>query len=62
MNSRGHLIISVVKSLLRMFSCAWCVFASTITGSLTCSLIPLALGFLGAEILGVVEELVDEMD
>lgn len=38
--------------MLRMGACAWSIF----TGSLT----PLALGFLIAEFLGIIEELVDE--
>lgn len=51
MNSKGHLILSLLKSLLR---CSGCI-ASLLSGD------PLymAFSFLGAEILGILEELVD---
>ena len=52
MNSFGHLTVSIMKSLLRMGACAWCISTGNV--------IPLAIGFLGAEALGIVEELVDK--
>ena len=52
MNSKGHLFISVSKSIVRIGSCVW----SLISGKVT----PLAVGFLGAEVLGILEELVDK--
>ena len=51
MNSKGHLITSAVKSSVRIISCV-CSLAKH-------SLIVLAGGFLLAELLGIVEELVD---
>ena len=50
MNSTGHLLVSIAKSLLRI--CAWCICTGAV--------IPLAMGFLAAEVLGIVEELVDK--
>ena len=52
MNSTGHLIVSISKSFLRIFSC--------ILAYGTHNVEYLALGFLIAEILGVLEELVDK--
>lgn len=52
MNSTGHLLVSIAKSLLRIGVCAWCIYTGAI--------IPLAVGFLAAEVLGIVEELVDK--
>lgn len=52
MNSIGHLAISIVKSSLRIGSCIWCIASN--------SIIPLAWGFLIAELLGIAEELVDK--
>lgn len=52
MNSTGHLVISIAKSALRIGSCIYCMA----TGLLW----PLAAGFLVAEVLGVLEELVDK--
>ena len=52
MNSKGHLIISFVKSFIRV--------AGGIVALSTNSVIPLALGVMVAEIGGVLEELVDE--
>ena len=51
MNSKGHLIISAVKSSIRIVSCV-CSLAKH-------SLSILAGGLLVAELLGIVEELVD---
>jgi hypothetical protein len=51
-NSTGHLLVSIAKSLLRIGACAWCIY--------TGALIPLAVGFLSAEVLDIVEELVDK--
>jgi len=52
MNSTGHLIISVVKSAIRMASCVITIESK--------SIIPMAVGFLIAEILGILEEVVDK--
>ena len=52
MNSKGHLIISLVKSFIR-------VVGGIITLS-TNSVVPLAIGVMVAEIGGVLEELVDK--
>jgi hypothetical protein len=52
MNSFGHLAVSIMKSLLRIGSCAWCIYTGAV--------VPLAIGFLAAEVLGIVEELVDK--
>ena len=51
MNSIGHLTISIAKSLIRIGACAWCIK--------TGSVVPLAIGFLAAEVLGIAEETVD---
>lgn len=52
MKSRGHFVISVVKSIIRLISS---------TASLvTMNLVPMALGFAIAEILGILEEIVDK--
>lgn len=52
MNSYGHLIVSILKSTLRIGSCIYCLVSNILW--------PLAAGFLVAEILGVLEEIVDE--
>ena len=52
MNSFGHLAVSIMKSLLRIGACAWGIHAGVV--------VPLASGFLAAEVLGIVEELVDK--
>ncbi len=52
MNSLGHFLISLVKSLLRIGACVW-------TG-LTGNIVVLAVGFGIAEILGILEEIVDK--
>ena len=52
MNSKGHLIISLAKSVIR-------VIGGVIT-LVTGSIIPLAVGIIIAEIGGVLEELVDK--
>ena len=52
MNSKGHLFISIAKSAVRIGACGWAL--------VTDSVIPLAVGFLGAEVLGIAEELVDK--
>ena len=54
MNSFGHLIVSLVKSILRIFACVWCIYSG--------SVMPLAIGFLAAEVLGILEELLDKRD
>ena len=52
MNSFGHLTVSIAKSALRIGACIWCICTGTV--------LPLAIGFLAAEVLGIVEELVDK--
>ena len=52
MNSKDHLIISLVKSFIRV--------AGGIIALATNSVIPLAIGIMMAEIGGVLEELVDK--
>ena len=52
MNSKGHLIISLVKSFVRV--------TGGIITLVTNSVIPLAIGVMVAEIGGVLEELVDK--
>lgn len=52
MNSKGHLIISLTKSAIRV--------VGGITTLITGSIIPLATGITIAEIGGVLEELVDK--
>lgn len=52
MNSKGHLIISLAKSAIR-------VVGGVIT-LVTGSIVPLAVGIIVAEIGGVLEELVDK--
>lgn len=51
MNSKGHLYVSTLKSAIRISAC--------IISFLKHSMPTLALGFLVAEVLGVIEELVD---
>ena len=52
MNSKGHLIISLAKSIIRV--------VGGIATLITSSIIPLAAGIIIAEIGGVLEELVDK--
>lgn len=52
MNSKGHLIISLAKSAIR-------VVGSVITLS-TNSIVSLAIGIIVAEVGGVLEEIVDK--
>ena len=52
MNSKGHLIISLIKSGIRI--------AGAISSLFLGSIIPLATGIIIAEIGGILEELVDE--
>jgi len=52
MNSFGHLAASIAKSVLRIGACIWCICTGTV--------LPLAVGLLLAEVLGIVEELVDK--
>lgn len=52
MNSKGHLIISLVKSGVRVMG----GIITLVTGSI----IPLVVGVMVAEIGGVLEELVDK--
>lgn len=52
MNSKGHLIISLTKSAIRVIG--------GIVTLITNSLVPVAIGVIVAEIGGVLEELVDK--
>ena len=52
MNSKGHLFISLAKSIIRVIG----GILSLIKGSI----VPLAVGIIVAEIGGVAEELVDK--
>ena len=52
MNSKGHLFISLCKSIIRIFSGIVTIYKK--------SVIPIALGFVIAETLGIAEELVDK--
>lgn len=52
MNSKGHLIISLAKSAIRVIG----GIVTLVTGSI----VPLAVGIIVAEIGGVLEELVDK--
>lgn len=52
MNSKGHLFISLGKSVIRVIG----GIATLVNGSI----IPLAVGIIVAEVGGVLEELVDE--
>ena len=52
MNSKGHLLISLAKSVIR-------VIGGIVTLT-TGSVIPVAIGIIVAEIGGVLEELVDK--
>lgn len=51
MNSKGHLAFSIIKSVVRIIACT--------TAVMTQSLTVLAVGLGLAEVLGIVEELVD---
>lgn len=52
MNSKGHLLTSLLKSCIRIISCIIAYKYSALN--------VLALGFLLAEIVGIAEELVDK--
>ena len=52
MNSKGHLLISLAKSVIRIIG--------GIVTLTTGSVIPVAIGVIVAEIGGVLEELVDK--
>jgi hypothetical protein len=52
MNSKGHLFISIAKSICRI--------GAAIIATLTKSVTILAIGFGIAEILGIAEEIVDK--
>lgn len=52
MNSKGHLIVSLAKSAIRV--------AGAIVTLITKSIIPVAIGVMVAEVGGVLEELVDK--
>jgi len=52
MNSKGHLIISLAKSAIRIIG--------SISTLIMGSVVPLAIGIMVAEIGGIAEELVDK--
>lgn len=52
MNSKGHLVVSILKSVLRMGACLWTICTGNV--------FVLAMGLFLAEGLGIVEELVDK--
>lgn len=52
MNSKGHLTTSLFKSAIRMGGCIAALYFS--------SVIILAVTFFAAEMLGIVEELIDQ--
>lgn len=52
MNSLGHFLVSLGKSILRIGACVWT--------AITVDVVILAIGFVLAEVLGIVEELVDK--
>lgn len=52
MNSKGHLFISITKSSLRILSCVIAIMIGSFE--------PLVIGFGGAELFGILEELVDK--
>lgn len=52
MNSKGHLYVSLAKSVIRIGACIWSFAVGNIA--------PMAIGFLGAEVLGIAEELLDK--
>lgn len=52
MNSLGHFLISLVKSILRIGACVWTVVSKDVA--------VLAIGFGIAELLGILEEVVDK--
>jgi hypothetical protein len=52
MKSKGHLLISLIKSVIRIISCVIAYLMHTWE--------VIAIGFVIAELLGVIEELVDK--
>lgn len=59
MNSKGHLTFSLVKSVLRIIGGILLgILASR--ELLSAGMIAFAISFVGAEVLGIFEELVDE--
>lgn len=52
MNSKGHFWISFTKSMIRIVACTVSIGVN--------SIIPLALGLILAEVLGILEEVVDK--
>jgi len=52
MGSKGHFWLSMVKSGIRIIAGGLCIATSNIY--------VLAIGFIGAELLGILEELFDE--
>jgi hypothetical protein len=52
MKDKGHFYISLIKSAIRILGCIICITQG--------SVVILAVGLLLAEILGIVEEVVDK--
>lgn len=52
MNSLGHFLVSLSKSILRIGACIWTVVSGNV--------VVLATGFGIAELLGILEEVVDK--
>ena len=52
MGSLGHFLVSLGKSILRIGACIWAAVSKDIA--------VLAIGFLIAELLGILEEIVDK--
>ena len=52
MNSKGHLYVSLLKSLFRIIGCIWSYLSKDLN--------PLIIFFFMAEILGVIEEGADK--
>lgn len=52
MKDKGHYYVSLIKSIVRIVSCICSYMAGDV--------FILALGFGGAEVLGIVEEVLDE--
>ena len=52
MKDKGHFWISIIKSIIRIGFCIWAISAN--------SLVLLAFGIIGAEIFGILEEVLDK--
>ena len=58
MNSKGHLITSITKSLVRITGCCMTMVAAANTPFKT-PIYVFAIAFTISEVLGIIEELVD---